>query len=178
MNCCALQRKSQMAKRQVRKDLSITRFELAKRVLVFLGLAGFMFLNLLVTRSSPKTGWPGVAVFGVMTILAAVELVKIRDHKIIKGEGTGKAVRASLIWSGTVFLSVLFGLLGTVLSNLVVFRLPLIAVWLTTFISTLAFYPFRGEQTKDFPTFPLWAIYCALMGVVSLGVSYGYRWIN
>ena len=167
-----------MPKRQVQKNPSITRFELMKRALVVVGLAGFMLLSLMVTRSNPKTGWSGVVLFGVMTILAAIELVKLRDHQIVKGKGTRKNVRATLIWSGTISLSIFFGLLEARLSNLAIFRMPLIGIWLTTFVSTLAFYPFRGEQASEFPTFRLWAMYCALMGVVSLGMSYLYRWLD
>jgi len=149
-----------------------------KRILVVVGLASFMLLGLMVTGSNPKTGWSGVALFGTMTILAAIELVKLRDHKIVKGEGTRANVRASLIWSGTIGLSIFFGLLEAVLSNLAIFSMPIIGIWLTTFVSTLAFYPFRGEQAKDIPTLKLWVIYCALMGVVSLGVSDLYRWLD
>ena len=148
-----------------------------KRILVVVGLASFMLLGLMVTGSNPKTGWSGVALFGAMTILAAIELVKLRDHKIVKGEGTRANVRASLIWSGTIGLSIFFGLLEAVLSNLAIFSMPIIGIWLTTFVSTLAFYPFRGEQAKDFPTLKLWVIYCALMGVVSLEMSDLYRWL-
>jgi hypothetical protein len=163
---------------QVQKNLSITRFELMKRVLVVVGLASFMLLGLMVTGSNPKTGWFGVVLFGTMTILAAIELVKLRDHKIVQGEGTRANVRATLIWSGTISLSIFFGLLEAVLSKLAIFRMPVIGIWLTTFVSTLAFYPFRGEQAREFPTFKLWAIYCALMGVVSLGMSDLYRWLD
>ena len=167
-----------MAKFRAQKNLSITRFELTKRILVVAGLGGFMLLSLIVTRSSPRTGWSGVFLFGVMTILAAFELVKLRDHKIVRGEGTRASVRTSLIWSGTIMLSIFFGLLEVLLSRLAIFRIPVIGIWLTTFVSTLAFYPFRGEQSQDFPTFKLWVIYCALMGVASLGVSDLYRWLD
>lgn len=167
-----------MPKRQVQKNLSITRLELTKRTLVLVGLAGFMLLGLMVTGSNPKTGWSGVFLFGVMTVLAAIDLIKLRDHEIIKGEGTRGNVRASLIWLGTIVLSIFFGLLAALLSNLAIFRIPVIGMWLTTFVSTLALYPFRGEQAKEFPTLPLWAIYCALMGVVSVGISNLYRWLD
>ena len=75
-------------RRLVMKKLPITRFELTKRVLVLVGLAGFMLLGLIVTRSKPKIGWFGVLLFGVMTILSAIDLIKFRDHQIIKGDGT------------------------------------------------------------------------------------------
>ena len=93
--------------------------------------------------------------FGVMTVLAAFELVKLRDYKIVTGEGTRANVRTSLIWSGTIMLSIFFGLLEQLLSRLAIVRTPVIGVWLTTFVSTLAFYPFRGEQAQDFPTLKL-----------------------
>ena len=167
-----------MPKHQVQKSLSITRFELTKRVLVLLGLTGFMLLSLMVVQSNPRTGWAGVSLFGVMTILAAIDLVKLRDRKIIKGGGARANVRASLIWLGTIVLSIFFGLLAAVLSSLSIIRMPVMGTWLTTFVSTLAFYPFRGEQAKEFPTLPLWAVYCALMGLASVGISSLYRWLD
>ena len=174
----SLQQTDFMPRRQVQKNLSITRFELTKRVLVLVGLAGFLLLGLIVTRSSPKTGWSAVVLFGVMTILAAVDLIKLRDHKIISGEGARSNVRASLIWFGTMVLSIFYGLLAAVLSNLAIFKMPVVGLWLTTFVSTLAFYPFRGEQAKELDSFPLWAIYSALMGVVSVGISQLDRWLD
>jgi len=137
-----------------------------------------MLLSLMVTRSSPRTGWSGVFLFGVMTIIATFELVKLRNHKIVRDEGTRANIRTSLIWSGTIMLSIFFGLLEVLLSRLAIFRMPVIGIWLTTFVSTLVFYPFRGERAQDFPTFKLWVIYCALMGVASLGISALYRWLD
>ena len=167
-----------MSKAQAEKNLSITRFEITKRILVVAGLAGFMLLSLMVTRSSPRTGWSGVALFGVMIILAVFDLSKLRDHKIVSGEGIRANVRAPLIYSGTIILSIFFGLLEVLLSSLAIFRMPVIGIWLTTFVSTLAFYPFRGDQEENLPGFKLWVIYCALMGAVSVGTSYLYRWLD
>jgi multisubunit Na+/H+ antiporter MnhB subunit len=167
-----------LKKRQVQRNLTITRFELAKRILVLLGLAGFMLLCLMVIRSNPRTGWAGVALFGVMTVLAAVDLIRLRNHKIGKGDGARKNVRATLIWIGTMIVSIFFGVAGTLLSNLANFRRPVIAIWLATFVATLAFYPFRGEEEKELPTFPLWAVYCAVMGFVSVGFLYPERLLD
>ena len=75
-------------------------------------------------------------------------------------------------------VAIFFGVVGTLLSNLVSFRRPLIAIWLATFLATLAFYPFRSEEEKELPTFPLWAVYCALMGFVSVGFSYLERLLD
>ncbi len=75
-------------------------------------------------------------------------------------------------------LSIFFGLFERLLSSLATVRMPVIGIWLATFVSTLAFYPFRGEQAQDLPTFKLWAIYGALMGVASVGISYLYRWLD
>ena len=167
-----------ISKSRAEKKPSITRFELTKRILVFAGLAGCLLLSLVVIRSSPRTGWSGVLLFGVMTGLAAFELVRVRDYKIVKGEGTWANVRTSLIWSGTIMVSIFFGVLERILSSLAIVRMPVIGVWLATFVSTLAFYPLRGEQAEDFPTFKLWAIYCALMGVASIGMSYLFRLLD
>ena len=167
-----------MSKARAQKNLSTTRFELTKRILVAAGLGGFLVVSVLATRSSPRTGLFGVLLFGVMTILAAVDLVKLRDHKIVRGEGTRANVRTSLIWSGTFMVSIFFGLLERLLSSFVGLRMPLFGIWLGTFVSTLAFYPFRGKLAQDIPTFNIWVIYCALMGFASLGLSYLFRWLD
>lgn len=167
-----------MSKFRAQKNPPITRFELAKRILVAGGMGGLLLLSLMATRSSPRTGWSGVILFGLMTILAVFELVKVRDHKIVKGEGTRANIRTSLIWTGTIMLSIFFGVLERLLSSLAIVRVPVIGIWLATFVSTLAFYPFRGEQAEDLPTFKIWAVYCALMGVASVGVSYLSRWLD
>ena len=123
-----------MSKSRAQKNLSITRFELTKRILVVAGLAGFMLLSLMVTRSSPRTGWSGVLLFGVMTGLAAFELVRVRDYKIVRGEGTWANVRTSLIWSGTIMISIFFGVLERLLSTLAIVRMPLLEYgWLHLF---------------------------------------------
>ncbi len=75
-------------------------------------------------------------------------------------------------------LSIFFGLLERLLSSLATVRMPIIGIWLATFVSTLAFYPFRGKQAEDIPTFKIWIIYCALMGVASIGMSYVSRWLD
>lgn len=137
-----------------------------------------MLLSLMATRSSPRTGWSGVLLFGVMTILAVFELVKVRDHKIVTGEGTGANIRTSLIWTGTILLAIFFGVLERLFSSLATVHMPVMGIWLATFVSTLAFYPFRGEQAEDLPNFKIWAIYCAVMGVASVGMSYLSRWLD
>lgn len=167
-----------MSKSRTEEKLSVTRFEVAKRILVFAGLAGCLLLSVVVTRSNPRTGWFGVLLFGVMTSLAAFELAQVRNYNIVRGEGVRANVRTSLIWSGTFMVAVFLGLLERLLSSLTIVRVPLIGVWLATFVTTLAFYPFRGEQKQDLPTFKIWVVYCALMGIASLGMSYLFRWLH
>ena len=89
----------------------MTRFELTKRILVTAGLGSFLLLGLVLTRSSPTTGWLCVLVFGVMTTLSAYDLFTLRDHKIVKGEGTRVNIRSSLVWSGTIIVSIFLGVL-------------------------------------------------------------------
>ena len=167
-----------MPKSPAQKDLTITRFELTKRILVVAGLAAFMLLGVVVIRSNPRTGWACVVLFGVMTILGVVDLVQLRNHKVVKGKGTRANVRTSLIWSGTILVMFLFGLLERLLASLATVRMPVFGIWLATFVTTLAFYPFRGEQAEDLPNFKIWSIYCAFMGFASIGMSYVARWLD
>ena len=73
---------------KVQRNLAITRFDLAKRVLVLLGVLGFALLSLKVTQSSPRTGWSGVALLGFITVVASVGRVKQRKNKKVKREKT------------------------------------------------------------------------------------------
>lgn len=155
---------------------TITRFEIAKRVLAVLGLVGFMILGLFVIRSEPRTGWFTVALFGLMTLVGLIDLARLRNHRIVKGEGSRRNIRAAMVWSGTIALSVVIGVGATLLSKLAIANLPRVAIWSATFLSTLAFYPFRDKE--DIPKFSLWAVYCALMGFVSIGLSYLERWMD
>ena len=138
-----------------------------------------MLLGLIVTRSNPRTGWFGVLLFGVMTTLAAYDLFTLRNHKIVKGEGSGVNIRSSLIWSGTILISLFFGVLERILAELAIVRLSVMGLWLATFVVTLAFYPFRGKEVQDdIPTFKIWILFSAIMGVVSIGASHLSRWLD
>ena len=107
-----------------------------------------------------------------MTTLSAYDLFTLRDHKIVKGEGTRVNIRSSLVWSGTIIVSIFLGVLARILAERAFVRLPVIGVWLATFLVTLAFYPFRGKEEQEvLPTLKLWSLYCAGCGVISIGIS-------
>lgn len=168
-----------MSKSRAQENLSITRFEFTKRLLVAVGLGCLLLLCLMLIRSSPRTGWFGGLVFGVMTLLAAYDLFKIRDHRIVKGEGIRANIRSSLIWTGTFIVTLFFGLLERILAEFAFGRLPILGIWLATFVTSLAFYPFRGKEAREeLPTLQLWALYCALAGVLSIGIAQFSRWLD
>jgi uncharacterized membrane protein YoaK (UPF0700 family) len=80
-----------------------------------------------------------------------------------------------LVYAGTLIATIVFGVTDNFISESFTQSFPRPGVWLGTFLTTLAFYPLR-EQKENFPNFTVWAIYCALMGMVSVGLSYLKDW--
>jgi hypothetical protein len=114
--------------------------------------------------------WAGVMIFGGFSLVAAWEIAKLRKKKVIRSP-LRQGFKASFHWVGSIAIALLFGLGGELIAtSLDGLRLG-VAIWVGAFVSTLAFYPFRGDQKNDFPTFPLWLIYCAVNSSFSVGIS-------
>jgi uncharacterized membrane protein YoaK (UPF0700 family) len=85
------------------------------------------------------------------------------------------SIRPALVYAGTLIVTIVFGVTDNFISESFTQSFPRPGVWLGTFLTTLAFYPLR-EQKENFPNFTVWAIYCVLMGMVSVGLSYLKDW--
>lgn len=163
-----------------KKKDSVTHFsagELVKHVFFFVA---FVLLTLWGVRHiprDPKTGWLGTILFGTMAVLCVVKIFQIcRAEKApIQREtkGVKQRVKSSLVWVGTVGVTIFLGLADRYIAELPGPFSRHLNVWLATFLTTVAFYPFRGEQQKEYlPGFFWWVLYCALMGLFSVGINF------
>ena len=90
-----------------------------------------------------------------------------------------ETVKAHLVTIWTIFAAVLIGTASNLVTEKIEGRLiPAIAVWLGCFFFTLLFYPFQKRQKDAIPTFPLWMVYSAAMGVVSIVFFYLKDWLR
>jgi uncharacterized membrane protein YoaK (UPF0700 family) len=112
-----------------------------------------------------------------MAVATVVEIVRIRglDQNKVPNVKAKSSIRPALVYAGTLIATIVFGVTDNFISESFTQSFPRPGVWLGTFLTTLAFYPLR-EQKENFPNFTVWAIYCALMGMVSVGLSYLKDW--
>ena len=155
-------------------------FSIWKLLGKLLTLLAFVVLAALGVRAiprNPRGGWFAAIVFGVMSVFAVVEIVRICGLEQDKAPNVkAKAsIRPALIYTGTLIVTIVSGVTENFVSQAFTQSFPRPGVWLGTFLTTLAFYPLR-EQKENFPNFTVWAIYCALLGMVSVGLSYLKDW--
>jgi hypothetical protein len=145
-------------------------------LLVFAVLAGFGIRSI---PTSPRVGWFASILFGVMCIAVVFEIIRIcgLDANEIPDVKAQLIVPHALMDVGVVVVTLFLGVTDNFISESFTQRFPRPGVWLGTFLTTLAFYPLR-EQKKDYPNFTFWAIYCALLGVVSVVLSYLKDWVE
>lgn len=86
--------------------------------------------------------------------------------------------RSSKLYIGTFAASILFGLAGEQILGAMAGFWPRFAIWLSTFVTTAAIYPFRGEMEETFPNFEFWAIYAGLCGAISLVFAQVASWLT
>lgn len=129
--------------------------------------------------TNPRVGWFASILFGVMCVAAVFEIVRIcgLDVDEIPDVKAQLNVRHMLVDIGAVVVTIFLGVTDNLISRPFTQSFPRPGVWLGTFLTTLAFYPLR-EQKKDYPNFTRWAIFCALMGVVSVVLSYLKDWVE
>lgn len=129
--------------------------------------------------ANPREGWVATILFGTMCVATVVKIVRL--YRLKKDQSPDiKAqfsIRQALVNVGPLIITFVLGVTDNVISESFSQSFPRPAVWLGTFLTTLAFYPLR-EQKKDYPNFTFWAIYCALMGVVSVILSYLKDWVE
>ena len=98
-------------------------------------------------------------------------------HKSAKARLGSTKSHLVTIW--TIFAAILIGTASNLVTEKIEGRvIPSIAVWLCSFFFTLLFYPFQKGRKDGIPEFPLWAVYSAIMGVVSVAIFYLKDWLR
>jgi hypothetical protein len=162
-----------------KKPTPVTILEIPKRimfVLVFIPLTAWGFVEY---QRNPRMGLFGIAVFGTMLLLSMVALIRLpRDLKTRAGIKEVHSVRGAYMWTVTLGLSFILAFAGKLIFEALNGFWPNIAIWLSSFLANLAFYPFRGQMKEDYPTFGPWAILSGVMGILSLVLAHIFNWLE
>jgi len=144
------------------------------RLLLFVLLTG---IGIVLIPREPKTGWACTILFGVMGVIQVVDIVRQcgLDQDKVPDVKSQLSIRRALVPVGVTLVTIFLGFADNLLPVLFTDSFPRPAVWCATFVTTLAFYPLR-EQTDL--NFKFWIIFCALMGVASVGLSYVKDWFE
>ena len=148
-------------------------------LLALLAFALMMGLGIRTIPTNARVGWFAAIVFGAMCVFVIVEIVRIcgLDQDQVPDVKSQLDIRQPLVYVGAAIVTIFMGVTDHFISEAFTQSFPRPGVWLGTFLTTLAFYPLR-EQKEDLPNFKIWAIYCALLGVVSVILSYLKDWIE
>jgi len=143
-------------------------------LLAFAVMAG---LGIRTIPTNPRVGWFAAILFGTMCVVVVIEIFRIcgLDQDQTPTVKTRVKIRRALIYAGSLIVTIFLGLTDHFISASFTNSFPRPGIWLGTFLTTLAFYPLR-EEKEQFPNFTRWTIYCALMGVASVVISYVGDW--
>ena len=157
----------------------VTILEITKRITfvnVFLVLT---LLGVVEIQRKPRLGWAITILFGTMLVLSVIELCRL--PRVLKNrvanEREAWKPRRFYIPIGAFAVSILFGLVGHLITASLDRFWPNFAIWLGGFVSVAAFYPLRGMK-EDYPTFSYWAIYAGVCGFISVGMAHLSNWLE
>lgn len=145
-------------------------------LLIFALLAG---IGLRLIPKNPKVGWFSLVLFGTMCVLTVVEIVRIcgLDQDQVPEVRSQLNLQRLVLPVGSIIVTLFLGLADNFISFAFTNSFPRPGVWFGTFVTTLALYPLREQEQKDL-NFKFWIIFCALMGVASVIVSYVKDWLE
>lgn len=160
-------------------DRRVAQQEAVKRIFFLVFFALLMAWGLSEFRLNSLFAWVSVVIVGAFfatTVIAVLRLPRDVKRKTIRGKRW--TIKSAYMGVGALVAAVL--LAG--FSEFLVYprtRTWQIALWLVTFLSTAAFYPFRDKEAKQFaPNFGVWLIYSALAGFLTLALMYSFVWLN
>lgn len=138
-------------------------------LLIFALLTG---IGIRLIPRQPKIGWFSTVLFGTMSVVTVFDLVReiSAEQEKMPDVKSQLSIRRALIAVGVILVTLFLGIADEFISFLFTNSFPRPGVWLGTFVTTLAFYPLREEK---YATFKRWTLVCALLGVLSVILSYG-----
>src|ERR1044072_9683756 len=146
------------------------------RLLMFAVLTG---IGIKLIPKDPKVGWACTILFGTMFVLTVIDLVRQcgldKDQAPAPDIKSQLNIRRALVPVGVSVITIFLGLAETLISLLFTHSFARLGIWCGTFVTTLAFYPLREQKDLNFK---LWIIFCALMGVASVFLSYLKNWLE
>lgn len=159
-------------------DRRVAQQEAIKRIFFLICFAGLTLWPLSDARRNSRGAWLAVVLFGSFFVAALIGVLRLpRDVKRKSIRGKRLTIKSAYMGIGTFVTSML--LAG--FSEFLVYsraRTWQTAIWLATFLSTAAFYPFRDREAKQFaPNFGVWLIYSALAGFLPLVLMYIFAWV-
>ena len=148
-------------------------------LLALLAFTVLTAVGIRIIPTNPKVGWFATILFGTMSVLVIVEIVRIcgLDQDQVPDVKEQLNIQRLLVKIGMGIVTIFFGLVESFLAESFSQSFPRLGVWFSTFVTTLAFYPFRQEK-EEIPNFQLWAVRCALLGVISVVISYLKDWLE
>jgi len=127
----------------------------------------------------PRFGWFSAILFGTMCLVAVKDLYREcgLDQDKIPDVKSQLSIRRALVVAGSVIAAIFLGVTDNFISFLFTDSFPRPGVWVSAFVTTLAFYPLRDRNERH-ASFKLWIIYSAVLGVFSVILSYGKDWLE
>ena len=133
-------------------------------------------IGIVLIPRQPRTGWACTLLFGTMGVITVIDLVRqcgLKQERVpdVKSHFS---IRRVLVPIGVTFVTIFLGLAENLISMLFTDSFARPGVWLGTFVTTLAFYPLREQKDLNFK---IWIVFCALMGVAGVALSYVKDWL-
>ena len=161
-----------------------THFSVADVLKNLLALLMFVVLTSWAIRAvllRPRAdAWIAIALFGTMSVLTVINIIRISglDEQLVTGpEAKHRTIRRALMHVGTAIVTLFLGVADQFIAEFLAPSFPPAGTWLGTFLTTLAFYPLRDKEDSELK-FREWALYCVLMGWVSVALSYLSDWLR
>lgn len=146
------------------------------RLFMFALLTG---IGIVLIPKDPKVGWGCTILFGTMGVITLIDLVRQSglDKAQVPDTKSKWSIRRALVPAGVTLVTIFLGLADHFISVLFTNSFPRPGIWLGTFVATFAFYPLREGEHKE-ADFKVWIVFCTLMGVASVSISYLKDWLE
>ena len=134
-------------------------------------------IGIVLIPKHPRTGWACTILFRTMGVITVIDLVRQcgRNQDQIPDVKSQLSIRRAVVPLGVTFVTIFLGFTEDLIAMLFTDSVARSGVWCGTFVTTLAFYPLREQKDLNLK---FWIIFCALMGIASVGFSYVKDWLE